>query len=220
MSRPERSPERSDARRAARRDGSRPPRWWLVAVAALLLAPACRQDMHDQAKIEPFERSRFFENGLAAKGPVENTVARGSLVDRPVFSTGLEAPNKWTSELPVELDRALLDRGRERFDIFCSPCHDRTGSGRGMIVQRGFDEPPSYHEARLREMPVGYFVDIMTRGLGAMPSYAAQVAPRDRWAIAAYIRALQLSQRFPVEALSARERAALEETGSSEGDAG
>ena len=121
------------------------------------------------------------------------------------FATGLGADGQFVTALPVPLTRDLLERGRERFDIFCSPCHDRAGRGRGMIVQRGFKQPPSYHIDRLRAQPIGYFFDVMTNGFGEMSSYAAQVPASDRWAIAAYIRALQFSQHAPLSAVSERD---------------
>jgi mono/diheme cytochrome c family protein len=112
--------------------------------------------------------------------------------------------------LPMRLTKELLARGRERFNIYCSPCHDRTGNGRGMVVRRGYQPPPSYHIERLREAPVGHFFDVMTNGLGAMPDYASQIDVADRWAIAAYIKALQLSQHAPVADVPADKREALD----------
>lgn len=173
----------------------------LLALGALALA-GCRQDMHDQAKVEPLEASAFFADGRASRAPVPGTVARGHLDDDPVLATGLDAAGEPVAELPVPVTRELLERGRERFEIFCTPCHDRVGTGQGMIVRRGYKRPQSFHTERLRTMPVGYFFDVATRGFGQMPSYARQVPVADRWAIAAYIRVLQLSQSAPVQELS------------------
>jgi mono/diheme cytochrome c family protein len=146
--------------------------------------------MHDQPKYKPLAASRFFSDGRSARQLVEGTA--------PYSPEGKATPpmtvlSKMTT-LPFALTPQALDRGQERFNIYCSPCHGRTGYGNGMVAQRGFRAPPSYHIDRLRQAPVGHFYDVMTNGIGAMPSYADKVAPQDRWSIAAYIRALQLSQ--------------------------
>ena len=170
---------------------------WLSALgltASLALVVGCRQDMHDQPKYKPLAASRFWGNGASARPLVENTVARDHLDDDVEFYTGKTAGGKPVEVPPLPFTPELLKRGQQRFDIYCSPCHDRVGSGRGMVVRRGFKAPPSYHIDRLRQAPVGYFFDVMTNGFGAMPDYRAQVEPADRWAIAAYIRALQRSQ--------------------------
>jgi mono/diheme cytochrome c family protein len=183
-----------------------------LVLAVLLvagLAAACRQDMHDQPRIEPYEESDFFADGRGNRMPVEGAVARGQLRADEAFYTGL-AGDQFVEVLPVEVTRELLDRGRERYDIFCSPCHSRVGDGRGMIVRRGFKQPASFHEQRLRDQKIGYFYDVISRGFGEMSSYAAQVEPEDRWAIAAYIRALQLSQNVVVADLDAAGRAVVE----------
>ena len=138
----------------------------------------------------------FFSNGSSARPLVDDTVARGTLQDDTAFFTG-KSNGAEVDTLPFPLTADVLDRGEQRFNIYCSPCHDVTGSGRGMIVRRGYKQPPSYHIDRLRQIPIGHFYDVMTNGFGAMPDYRAQIAPRDRWAIAAYIRALQLSQHAP-----------------------
>jgi hypothetical protein len=156
----------------------------LLACLVLVL-PAlsgCEQDMYDQPKYKPFEAAPIFPNHQSALVPVEGTVARDSDL----------APR--AESLPLPLTQALLDRGRERFDIYCAPCHGRLGDGEGMIVQRGFPHPPSYHSDRLRIAPDSHFYDAITNGFGRMYSYASRVSPQDRWAIVAYIRALQLSQ--------------------------
>jgi cbb3-type cytochrome c oxidase subunit III len=179
-------------------------------VVLILTGPACRQDMFNQPKVKPLARSDFFEDGMSARPPIDGTVARGELRADRVFYTGIGPDGTFVPALPVPLTRALLLRGRERFDIFCSPCHSRVGDGRGMIVERGFKEPPSFHIDRLRAQPIGYFFDVMTSGFGQMSDYAAQVPASDRWAIAAYIRALQLSQHAPLSDVPARDRRAIE----------
>ena len=186
----------------------------------LLAASDCRQDMFNQPKVKPLARSDFFDDGMAARPPVDGTVARGELRADRIFHTGIGPDGKFVAALPVPLTRALLVRGRERFDIFCSPCHGRVGDGRGMIVERGFKEPASFHIDRLRAQPIGYLFDVMTSGFGQMSSYAAQVTPADRWAIAAYIRALQMSQHAPLQEMPARDREAIEKQGSQADGAG
>jgi mono/diheme cytochrome c family protein len=160
---------------------------------AVVLAAGCRQDMHNQPKYKPLRPSAFFANRSSARPLVEGTIARGTLQDDTTFFTGRDG-EQLVTELPFPVTQDVLDRGEERFNIFCSPCHDRTGSGNGMVVQRGYRPPPSFHIDRLRQAEAGYFFDVMTNGFGAMPDYRSQVTPRDRWNIVAYIRALQLSQ--------------------------
>jgi hypothetical protein len=165
---------------------------WLSLVAVLALA-GCRQDMHDQPKYKPLAESNFFPDLRSARAPVDGTVARGQLHEDTYFYTG-KFENTPGDYMPFPVTEDVLKRGQERFNIFCSPCHSRLGDGNGMIVQRGYRQPPSYHIERLRKAPLGYFFDVMTNGFGAMPDYASQIPPRDRWCIVAYIRALQLSQ--------------------------
>jgi mono/diheme cytochrome c family protein len=167
----------------------------LVSSIALALLTGCRQDMHDQPKYKPLAASAFFADGRSARPLVEDTVARGHLDEDVELFTGKTAGGKLVELLPVKVSAELLKRGQERFDIYCSPCHDRTGSGHGMVVRRGFKQPPSYHIDRLRQAPVGHFFDVMTSGFGAMPDYRSQITVADRWAIVAYIRALQRSQQ-------------------------
>jgi mono/diheme cytochrome c family protein len=164
-----------------------------MAALSLLAAAGCRQDMHNQPKYRGLRGTAFFADGGSARPLIEGTVARGTLQEDEAFFTGKigTAPVK---ELPFAVDETVLARGQERFNIYCSPCHDATGSGNGMVVQRGYKRPPSFHEDRLRNADAGYFFDVITNGFGAMPDYRMQVAPRDRWAVVAYIRALQLSQ--------------------------
>jgi mono/diheme cytochrome c family protein len=185
-----------------------------AARTALLLAiaasgAACRQDMHDAPRYDPLEKSTFFADGQASRPLVANTVARGLLREDRHFFEGV-VEGKPAETFPMAVTASVMERGQERFNVFCSPCHGRTGEGNGMIVQRGFRQPPSYHEDRLRNAPVGYFFDVMTHGFGAMQDYSSQLPPADRWAVAAYIRALQLSQRASIEDVPADRRADLD----------
>jgi mono/diheme cytochrome c family protein len=191
-------------------------------VAALLLAAAlgagCRQDMHDQPRYEPLEASDFFGDGMSARPLIEDTVARGHLRENPALYTGLDSAGQPMAELPVPLTRELLTRGRERFGIYCTPCHGLLGNGEGMVVRRGFKQPTSFHAQRLREEAVGYFFDVATNGFGVMPSYATMIPVEDRWAIAAYIQALQLSQDAPTSVLDEHDLEALEAVSSPQGE--
>jgi hypothetical protein len=182
----------------------------LLIVVAVLGAAGCHTDMRDQPRYEALEASKFFADGQSARPAVPGAVARGQLNEDEAFFTG-RADGRLIAELPLELNRELLERGRERFNIYCSPCHGATGAGDGMIVQRGFRRPPSYHQDRLRNAPAGHFFDVMTYGFGAMPRYAVQIEPRDRWAIVAYIRVLQLSQNATLDDVPADQRMRLEE---------
>ncbi len=174
----------------------------------LLFTAGCRRDMQDQPKYKPLKSSAFFEDGRDSRPLVADTVARGHLDDDTLLYTG-KAGTGFTTEFPFPVNRDVLARGQERFNIYCSPCHDRTGSGNGMIVQRGYRRPPSFHIDRLRGSPVGYFFDVITHGFGVMPDYASQVPVRDRWAIVSYIRALQLSQNATVADVPASEQSKL-----------
>jgi mono/diheme cytochrome c family protein len=164
-----------------------------LAFALLATASGCRQDMHNQPKYRPLRATTFFADGSSARPHVEGTVARGTLQEDQAFFTGREG-SRLVTELPFPVDEQVLARGQERYSIFCAPCHDATGSGRGMVVQRGYRPPASFHEERLRNVEAGYFFDVMTNGFGVMPDYRAQLSARDRWTVVAYIRALQLSQ--------------------------
>jgi mono/diheme cytochrome c family protein len=181
---------------------------WLAICAAGIVG--CTQEMAEQPRYDPLEPSAFFTDGRSARPPVEGTVPRGYLrLDEHLYGgTVASVP---ADRLPVPLTRQLLVRGQERYDIYCSPCHDRVGNGQGMIVRRGFSPPPSFHDERLRLAPIGHFFIVMTEGYGTMPDYAAQVPPHDRWAIAAYIRALQLSQHATLAELSEEERRRIED---------
>jgi mono/diheme cytochrome c family protein len=172
----------------------------------------CRQQMDNQPRYKPYRASKFFADGQSARPVVEGTVARGQLDEEPAFFTG-KVSGKDVDRLPVPVTLPLLARGRERFEIFCSPCHDRVGEGHGMIVRRGYRVPPSLHEERLRAAPPGHFFDVISNGFGVMPSYAAQVPVADRWAIAAYVRALQRSQHASLADAPLDVRARLEREG-------
>jgi len=166
--------------------------------------------MHDQPKYQPLERSTFFDDQRASRPLGPGTVARGHLEADSAFYLGTSGEGV-VEEFPVPVTHSLLERGRERYDIYCSPCHDRTGTGFGMIVQRGFKQPPSMHDERLRDVPVGYLFQVIGNGFGVMPSYAAQIPAADRWAIVGYIRALQFSQAASLDDVPAEERQKLEQ---------
>ncbi len=172
------------------------PLWVRVfaAVAAVALTSACRLDMHVQPRVNPLARSDFFADQRGARPLLEGTVARGELRADTYFYTG-KVDGSPGNVMPFAVTREVLDRGRERYNIFCAPCHSRVGDGNGFVPSRGFArKPPSFHIARLQDAPVGYFYDVMTNGFGIMPDYASQITPQDRWNIVAYVRALQLSQ--------------------------
>lgn len=198
---------------------------------AICLLPSCQQDMARQPSVRPDEASSFFADGRAQRPLPAGTVARGHLrIDRHLFSGKRSAaPPQWryaiaalgpgnvlgvlalvaaepkddADTFPFPVTRQVLEHGRNRYMIFCVVCHDPVGTGHGKIVERGYTRPPSFHVERLRAIPVGHFFEVMTNGYGSMPDYRQQIPPRDRWAIAAYIRALQLSQHFPVKDLTA-----------------
>jgi len=163
--------------------------------------------MQDQPKYKPERPSDFFADGRSERQPVAGTIARGALDEDTAFYEGKDAAGADIDTFPIAVNKAVIVRGQQRFDIYCSPCHGRIGNGLGMIVRRGFKQPPSYHIERLREAPVGHFYDVISNGYGAMLNYAAQVQPRDRWAIVAYIRALQYSENANINDLPAEARA-------------
>ena len=173
------------------------PRARIAALAGslplLLLVSGCRQDMQNQPKFFPQRGTTFYADGRSVRPQVEHTVARNQMEENTYFYTGIEN-GKEGDGLPIPLNAATLERGQERYNIYCTPCHSRVGNGEGMIVQRGYRPAGDFHTDRLRNAPLGHFFAVMTNGYGAMPDYAAQLAPADRWAVAAYIRALQLSQ--------------------------
>lgn len=164
----------------------------VLTVATMTLA-GCRQDMHNQPKYKPLRISHFYADQRSARPIVEGTVARGQLDADSYYYTG-KVDGKLATEFPFPITQQVLNRGQERYNIYCSPCHSEIGDGNGMIVQRGFKKPPSYHTDRLRNAPVGHFFDVITNGFGAMGDYSSQIPVHDRWAIVAYIRALQYSQ--------------------------
>jgi hypothetical protein len=175
------------------------------------LAARCRQDMQDQPRDKPLAASTFFADGRSERPVVPGTVAQGQLrIDEQLYAGKVNG--KLADTFPFEITRPVLERGRERFNIFCSPCHDQQGTGLGMIVRRGFRPPPSFHDQRLRDMPVGYFFDVISNGFGTMYSYGDRVPVKDRWAIIAYIRALQLSQRALPQDVPPAEWSKLQET--------
>ncbi len=189
--------------------------------ALLVLAVAlvgCRQDLHDMPRFEPLEGSDMFANGAASRIPPAHTVARGQLNADTEKYTGANDAGEWVAELPIQATATVLERGEERYNIYCTPCHDRTGAGNGMIVQRGFKQPPSYHEERLRMMPVGYFFDVASNGYGQMSGYKAQISVEDRWAIAAHIRVLQRAAYAPYDALGSDDRARVDNAGQASSD--
>ena len=176
------------------------------AAACLLVAAGCRylhQDMAEQPKNRPLSPSDFFTDGRSERPLVDNTVARGALIDDNLYVP------KDSDAFPLPLNRELLERGEERYKIFCSPCHGLQGDGNGTVAMRGMKHPPSYHQDRLRQASNGYFYDNITNGFGAMYGYSAQIPPRDRWAIIAYVRALQLSRNAKIGDLPAELREKL-----------
>ncbi len=195
----------------------------LLALAVATVFSGCRQDMHDQPKLKTYREG-------ADRSPVDGSVARGALKDDalipktvavpgvatvPATAAGaVPAPVRVTDDFPFAITGEALARGQSRFNVYCAPCHSVLGDGNGMIVQRGFRRPPSYSEDRLRNSPASHFYDVMTNGFGAMASYSDKLSPEDRWKVAAYIRALQLSQRATVDDVPPGDRAKLEAAGS------
>jgi mono/diheme cytochrome c family protein len=170
--------------------------------ACLVLLAGCslKQDMAHQPKNRPLSPSDFFTDGRSERPLLENTVARGALAADALFVP------KDSNNFPLPVTQELLERGEDRYRIFCTPCHGLQGDGNGMIAMRGMKHPPSYHQDRLRQIPNGYIYDVITNGFGAMYGYSAQIPPRDRWAIVAYVRALQLSRNAKVAELPAEVR--------------
>ena len=210
---------RKEKRRAAIRSGPeiKRPLLPLLTFAFCLLpfafiASGCRQDMHDQPKYIPLRPSDFFKDGMSAREPVAGTVARGQLKEDEHLYTGKTA-GQFAATFPFAITGEMLNRGEERYNIFCSVCHDRLGTGNGMIVQRGFRRPPTLHLDRLRQSQPGYLFDVITNGFGAMPDYASQISVEDRWKIVAYIRALQLSQNATIADVPPEQRDKLGEGG-------
>ena len=183
----------------------------IAAVGLLLVCSGCRLDMHVQPRYNPYDPTDFFEDGQSSRLPVDGTVPRGELKLGPneLLYTG-KVEGQVSEAFPFPPTKEILERGRERFNIYCSPCHGFTGDGDGMIVQRGFRRPPSLHEDRLKTGPAGHLFDVITNGQGVMYPYGYRVTPRDRWAIVYYIRALQLSRQASVDDLPESERNKLQ----------
>lgn len=188
--------------------------------ALLFVAVGCERpedlnEMENHGRVKPYEPVAFFPDAQSARPIPPGSVSREDLsaIRDPVLSTGKTGDNTLAATFPIPVTRDLIRRGQERFNIYCSPCHGLTGDGNGMVVQRGFVPPPSLHIDRLRDIPVGHFVDVISNGWGAMFSYNDRVKPEDRWAIAAYVRALQLSQHAPLDLLSDDDRRQLGEGG-------
>ncbi len=187
-----------------------------LLVVGLLCVAGCRQDMAAQPRYNPLQKSTFWDDNRSARPLEPGTVPRGQMRLDPDFFDGQRTYELWgmeihseLTEIPLPVNEELLQRGQERFNIMCAPCHDRVGTGNGKVVQRGYLKPPSYHSERVRAMPVGHIFQVITRGQGGMPAFSDQITPRDRWAIVSYVRALQLSQHF-TPTLDAEERAQWE----------
>jgi len=176
---------------------------------SLIALSGCRQKMSNQPKYDPLEPSAFFQDGMSARPRIAGTVARGELSTNPFFDTG-KVNGAIADGYPMAITIDVINRGHQRYDIYCSECHGRTGDGNGMIPARGYRRPPSFHTATLRTATTGHFFDVMTNGFGAMPPYKSMVPPADRWAIVAYIRALQLSQHATMDDVPLTERAKLD----------
>jgi mono/diheme cytochrome c family protein len=214
----------------------------IFCLLSIAFLTGCRQDMHDQPKYKPLRPSTFFDDGRSARPQVEGTVARGQLKSDTLLYTGklgaLQAtatqglapvsalgeaqpsaasPQGFANIFPFDVTPEVVDRGQERYNIYCSVCHDQLGTGRGMVVRRGYRQPPSFHIDRLRQAPTGYLFDVITNGFGAMPDYA-HISPRDRWAIVAYLRALQLSQQGTVADVPADKREELNKPEQKQGE--
>ena len=165
----------------------------VAGLASAALLAGCRQDMHNQPKFYPQRGTDFYADGRSARPQVANTVARGQLHEDSYFYTGLQNGAEGNL-MPFAVTMDVLARGQERYNVYCTPCHSRVGNGAGMIVERGYAQAGNFHTARLQAAPLGHFFNVITNGYGSMPEYASQVTPEDRWAIVAYIKALQLSQ--------------------------
>lgn len=180
-----------------------------VLSCAMLATAGCRQDMHDQPKYIPLRASAFFTDGSSARVPPAGTVARGQLREDTLLYTG-KVGGEPSAEFPFPLTEQVMQRGREAFDAYCSHCHGQTGDGDGMVVQRGYTKPPPLHSDKVRNAPIGHIFDVITNGFGAMPDHAAQVKVSDRWAIAAYVRALQASASGTVNDVPPAQREQLD----------
>jgi hypothetical protein len=190
----------------------RKTRWFVVVGLLSLFVYGCHLDMDDQPKYKPLSSSNFFDNGQSSRPVIEGTVPRGDAHYADEFLYTGKKNGNFADAFPYPVTRQVLDRGKDRFTTFCTPCHGQLGDGRGMIVQRGFPQPPSFHSDSVRAQPAGFYFDVITHGFGRMYSYAPSVPVHDRWAIVAYIRALQLSRRIPVSEVPDSIRARLEES--------
>jgi mono/diheme cytochrome c family protein len=186
------------------------PVWLLIAASALLLLAGCRQDMHNQPKYVPYRSSEFFQDGLSERQQIVHTVARGELHEDAYLYTG-KVGTKEGDRFPFPITEAVMERGRERYDIYCSPCHSRVGDGNGMIVKRGYRQAANFHDQKYASQTVGHYYDVISHGFGAMPDYGAQIEPPDRWAIAAYIRALQYARNGTMSDVPADQRGQLKD---------
>jgi mono/diheme cytochrome c family protein len=180
----------------------------LLCLGALALS-ACRQDMHNQPRYDPLQASNFFADKRSARPQIEGTVARNQLRLDSKLYRGMQGQEP-VDTIPVPVTKAMLQRGQDRYNVFCTPCHGRLGDGMGMVVQRGYRQPPSFHIERLIQESPGHYFDVITNGFGAMPRYGYRVAAEDRWAIIAYIRALQLSQNATINDVPAEHRQELQ----------
>ncbi|MDP6038910.1 MAG: cytochrome c [Candidatus Latescibacteria bacterium] len=192
------------------------PLGWIVAIAFVLVGcdgttnlERLRQEMYNQSKFQPLEKNAFFDDSRASRPWIAGTVARGHLRTDVHLYAGV-VNGEPAKTFPFAITRDVLKRGQERYNIYCTPCHGEQGDGRGMVVRRGLKQPPSYHIERLQNETPGYFYDVMTNGFGAMYSYASRIKPHDRWAIVAYIQALQLSQNATLADVPADVRQRLE----------
>lgn len=182
---------------------------YIAASLALVAGTGCRRDMQDQPKVRPLRASSFFADGRSARPIPPGTIARDELNDTDSFHTGADE-NGFLNHIPVTVDKAMLRRGEQRYNIYCTPCHGMLGDGNGMVTRRGFKWPADLHSDRLRNAPPGYLIQVISNGYGAMPDYGDQIPVRDRWDIVAYIRALQLSRHASINDVAASERAQLE----------
>ncbi len=182
--------------------------------AACVFGAGCRQDMHDNPRYDPLESTTFFADGRSQRPLVANTVPRGFLREDEHLYAG-KMDGQLATEFPMPVNAELMLRGQERYNVFCTPCHGYTGKGDGMVVRRGYRAPTSFHDARLRQAPPGYIFDVVTSGFGAMPDYASQIPVEDRWAIAAYLKALQFSQNATVADVPADRRGELDKPAAS-----
>ena len=182
----------------------------LLVLFLPLLLVGCRQDMHDAPRYDPLDESVVWRNGMSAQQLVQGTVARGHLNDDVLLNEG-KIDGQPAAVFPFAITKAELDRGQERYNVYCAPCHDRTGTGNGMVVQRGYRQAASFHIDRLRNIPHGYIFDVITNGFGVMPDYRGQIPPDDRWRIVAYIRALQLSRHATTADVPAAELSTLDQ---------